>query len=98
MDGTGHSCWYINGQIKLNNNFCDEGRLLLQLFFFWSKKGLENSIDFIGILSLDVADLIRISLRKIGFKRISNFFFAADDDMAWLKMEFETNWPSLAFI
>ena len=47
---------------------------------------------------LSSEDPVRMSFLKRGFRRVSNRFLMAADDAAWLIMEFETSWPSLAFI
>ena len=59
---------------------------------------MASRVGSIGMDVLSLEDPVRMSVLKRGLRRVSKRFLMAVDDAAWLIMEFETSWPSLAFI
>jgi len=66
--------------------------------FFCSNNVRESGNISVGMVALSVDEPVRISCLKRGLRWVSNFFLEAVDNAAWLMIELETSYPSLAFI
>ena len=66
--------------------------------FFCSKKVRASGSGSVGVSEPSVAEPARMSCLNRGLRRVSKRFLVAADDAAWFMIEFDTNWPSLAFI